>query len=174
MIPDPLHPAVVHLPMALAVLMPLLALLGVIALRRGFLPARAWLVVVLLQALLLGSGWVALETGEREEERVEKAVAESRIEAHEEQAERFMVAAAVGFLVSAAGLIAGSAGALARVASVLVSAGVLAAGIAVGHSGGELVYRYGAASAYVQPREPVAQLGEPGSSPAPAERDDDD
>jgi hypothetical protein len=160
--------------MALAALMPLLALLGVIAIRGGLLPARVWLVVVLLQALLLGSGWVALETGEREEERVEKAVAESRIGVHEEQAERFMVAAAVGFLVAAAGLIGGSAGALVRGASVVVSAGVLAAAIAVGHSGGELVYRYGAANAYVQPREPVAQLGGAGSSPAPAERDGDD
>ena len=42
MLPDPLHPAVVHLPIALAVLTPLLALLTLLACRRGVLPARAW------------------------------------------------------------------------------------------------------------------------------------
>ena len=55
MLPDPLHPAVVHLPIALAVLVPLLAAGGLLAIRSGFLPARAWLAVALVQALLAGS-----------------------------------------------------------------------------------------------------------------------
>ena len=42
MVPDPLHPAVVHLPLALAVLVPLFALLGLLAIRTRFLPVRAW------------------------------------------------------------------------------------------------------------------------------------
>jgi uncharacterized membrane protein len=172
MLPDPLHPAVVHMPMALAALVPLLALLGVLVIRSGWLPVRAWSAIVLLQALLVGSGALAVTTGEQEEERVEAVVSESRIEPHEEQAERFLVASAVGLLVSALGLIGGRAGAVARLTTVLVAAGVLAAGIAVGHSGGELVYRHGAASAHTQSKLPLTRGGEP-SAPRPVVADDD-
>ena len=150
MLPDPLHPAVVHLPIALAVLTPLLALLALLASRLGFLPARAWAGIVLLQAILAGSAWLALETGEDQEERVEKFVAERHIEEHEEAAER-MLAVSVGVLLfSAAGLLGGRTGVAGRVATLAGGAVALAAAIATGHSGGELVYRHGAASAYVE------------------------
>lgn len=149
MMPDPLHPAVVHLPIALAVLIPGLAILGILLIYKGFLPPRSWALVVLLQALLVGSGWLALETGEDQEERVERVVAERHIEAHEEAAERFLLLAAVGLLVSGAGLLPRRAGAAGRVATALVTLGLLAAGVSVGHSGGALVYEHGAASAYV-------------------------
>ncbi len=147
-LPDPLHPAVVHLPLALAVLVPVFALLAALAIRRELVPPRTWAGVLLLQAALVGSGWAALETGEEQEERVEKVVAERHIEAHEERAERFQIVGVVALIVVAAGLLPGSAGGLARGAAVLAALGVLAAAIPVGHSGGELVYRYGAASAY--------------------------
>jgi len=149
MMPDPLHPAVVHLPIALAVLIPGLAILGIVLIRTGFLPARGWALVVLLQALLVGSGWLALETGEDQEDRVERVVAERHIETHEEAAERFLGLAGLGLLATVAGLLPRRAGGVGRVVGTLVTLGVLAAGISVGHSGGELVYEHGAASAYV-------------------------
>ncbi len=149
-LPDPLHPAVVHLPIALAVLMPALAVLAAVAIRMKVVPPRTWVAVLLLQAALVGSGWMALETGEEEEERVEEVVAERYIEEHEELAERFQVAAAVALGVVAAGLLPGLAGTLARGAAVVATLAVLVAGVQVGHSGGELVYRHGAASAYTQ------------------------
>jgi hypothetical protein len=151
MLPNPLHPAVVHLPIALAVVIPLLALLAAAAIQIGFLPQRSWLGLVLLQALLVGSAFAALETGEDQEERVERVVAERHIEAHEEAAERFLWLAGLGLAVVAAGLVPGRAGAVGRIAATAASLGVLAAGVAVGHSGGELVYVHGAASAYVDP-----------------------
>jgi hypothetical protein len=150
-IPDPLHPAVVHFPMALAALIPLLALLAALAIARGALPRRVWAGVVLLQALLVGSAWLSLETGEEEEERVEDVVEERFIHEHEEAAERFMVLAGVALAVYAAGLLGGRAGGVARVASLAAGALVLAGGVWVGHLGGELVYAHGAASAYVTP-----------------------
>jgi hypothetical protein len=157
MLPDPLHPAVVHLPIALAVLVPLLAVPGTLLIHGGFLPARTWGVVVLLLALLVGSGWLAIETGEDQEERVEEVVAERHIESHEDAAERFVWVAAAALAASVVGLLPGGAGALGRVAATLVALGALAAGIQVGHSGGELVYKYGAASAYVErPAGPVS------------------
>jgi uncharacterized membrane protein len=149
-IPDPLHPAVVHLPLALAVLVPAFALLAALAIRLELVPPRTWVAILLLQAALVGSGWLALETGEEQEERVEEVVAERHIEEHEERAEWFEIAAGVALAVVAAGLLPGRAGGLARGASVVAGLAVLAAGVRVGHSGGELVYRYGAASAYTQ------------------------
>jgi TRAP-type uncharacterized transport system fused permease subunit len=150
MLPDPLHPAVVHLPIALALLVPLGALATLLAIARSFVPVRAWAGVVLLQALLVGSAWLALETGEDQEERVERVVAERHIEEHEEAAERFLIAAGVALAALAAGLLPGGAGHAARLAGSVAAVGVLAAGVAVGHSGGELVYRHGAASAYAE------------------------
>ena len=125
MMPDPLHPAVVHLPIALAVLVPGFALAGIFLIFKGLLHARTWVGVVLLQLLLLGSGWLALETGEREEERVERVVAERYIETHEEAADRFLVVAGIGLLLTAGGLLPGRAGAAGRVAGALASLAVL-------------------------------------------------
>ena len=149
MLPDPLHPAVVHLPIALAILLPGLALLGAWAIRRKLVPTRTWVALLLLQALLVGSGWLAMETGEEQEERVEAVLAERHIEAHEDLAGGFLVTGIVALAVVAAGLMPGAAGGVARGAAVVATLAVLAAGVQVGHSGGELVYRHGAANAYV-------------------------
>ena len=67
----PLHPAIVHLPLGLAFLMPALALGFGWALWTGRIRARAWIAIVALQAVLLGGGLAAMNTGEREEDRVE-------------------------------------------------------------------------------------------------------
>jgi len=149
MLPDPLHPAVVHLPIALSVLVPILALLTWAAIRRSWLPPRTWWAVVLLQAMLVGSSWLALETGENEEDRVEAVVAEQPINAHEEAAERFLVLAGLALLVSGAGLLPAGRGATGRLATSVATFIVLLSAIQVGHSGGELVYKHGAASAYL-------------------------
>ena len=155
MLPDPLHPAIVHLPIALAILVPLVALFALAATRLGFLPVTSWAFVLLLQGLLFGSAWVAMETGEEEEERVEKVVAERHIEDHEESAERLLIASGVVLLVIGAGLAPGRAGALARPLGLALSLGVAALAADVGHSGGMLVYEHGAAAAYTNDNPPA-------------------
>jgi hypothetical protein len=153
MLPDPLHPAVVHFPIALAALIPLLALLALLAIARGWLPLRAWTAIVLLQALLVGSAWLALETGEDQEERVERVVDERHIEAHEEAAEYLLPLAAAGLALAAAGLLPGRGATLARVASIVGALIVLAAAVRIGDTGGALVYRHGAGQAYTERTE---------------------
>jgi len=150
MLPDPLHPAVIHLPIALAVLIPFFAILGTGLIYKNFLPARSWVLIVLLQAMLVGSGWVAFETGEHEEDRIEHIVAEDLIEEHEEGAERFLLLAGLGLLASGAGLLSGRAGSTGRIIGSAVTIVVLATAASVGHSGGELVYKHGAANAYIE------------------------
>ncbi len=148
MLPDPLHPALVHIPIALALLVPLMAAAAVLAIRFDVLPRRVWSGVVLLSFVLVIGSWVAMETGEADEEIVERVVAESFIEAHEEAAELFMVMGVVVAAVAVAGLLAGSVGQFARLAALVLSFGLLASGVRVGHLGGSLVYEQGAASAH--------------------------
>lgn len=144
LLPTPLHPAVVHLPIAFAVLAPLVATGALVAIHRGGRPWRAWGLSVALLALLAGSAWVATETGEEDEERVERAVPEAALETHEAAADRFL-ALAIGVLgMAGVGLFAGRIGTGARVVATVGTLGLLVAGYQVGHAGGELVYRYDA------------------------------
>jgi hypothetical protein len=162
MLPDPLHPALVHMPLALAVLIPLLALLAAVAIARAWGDRSLWAGIVLLQVLFAGSGWIAAEAGEDEEEVVEEIVGHDLIHEHEEAAERLVWLAALAVPLAAAGSLHGRVGAAARGLHVVASLGILAAAWSVGASGGALVYEHGAASAYTRP-----QAEEPEAGPTP-------
>lgn len=149
----PLHPKIVHLPIALAVLMPVMSA-GLLAAWWGeFLPRRTWLIAVLLQGLLLVSGFAALRTGQTEEDRVERVLAERLIESHEAAGERFVWAAGAVLLLAIAGATVRN-DAYARRAAIATTLGtllVLFLGYRTGEAGGRLVYQHGAANAYVVP-----------------------
>ena len=150
-IPDPLHPAIVHLPIALMVLLPVTFLVGVVAIRRGGSPLKVWSVAAAMHVALVLSAWASLATGDEAGERVEAVVADGPIETHEEAAEAFVAIAAGALVISLIGVRKDRIGAVARGTAVAASIGLLLVGWRVGHSGGELVYRYGAASAYATP-----------------------
>lgn len=145
-----LHPKLVHLPIALAILMPLFAGGLLFAWWRGWLPRRTWLVVVALQGILLGSGLLAQRTGEGDEERVEAFVPEAALEAHEEAATVFLAVSAVVLVLAGAAALLRPAIA-ARTVAAAAAAGTLVVvllGYRVGEAGGRLVYDHGAAAAY--------------------------
>ncbi|MFO0696171.1 MAG: DUF2231 domain-containing protein [Polyangiales bacterium] len=168
----PLHPAIVHLPVALAVLVPLVAGGALVAALRGASTRRTFAGVALAQALLLGSGFAAKATGEREEETVERVVPESALEAHEEAADVFLVGAGVTLLLFLAAAAAPEKAARALAGAGLVgSLVVLGLGYRVGEAGGELVYRHGAASAYVTA---ASTGGAAAAEPGGGESGDDD
>ena len=156
----PLHPKLVHLPIALAVLVPLVSTGVLLAWWRGALQRRTWVVAIALQALLVGSGVLALRSGEADEERVEQVVPETAIEAHEAAAETFVAASvAVLALVLVAGLIRREPVARGLAAlGVLGSLAVLGLGYQVGDAGGRLVYQHGAATVFANagPTGPAA------------------
>lgn len=147
----PLHPLVVHFPIVLAVLLPISIVVALWAIRKGATARRVWSVPVAVAAALTLSAWVATQTGESQEDRVERVVARGALHGHEEAAERFLVLSGVLVLVAAAGLARGTVGRAARFVTAAGAVGLMAAGAQVGHSGGVLVYRHGAASAYTDP-----------------------
>jgi len=143
MLPDPLHPAVVHFPIVLLLLGAPLAVVAVFF-RKHHLPLLAAVV------LLLGAGGavVATVTGGKDEEMAGELAenGESILEEHEEWGERarnFGLIAAVLAIASAAlvrqqvaGRIVGSVAAVAAIAAALSVA-------QAGHYGGQVVYKLG-------------------------------
>ncbi|HEU4563259.1 MAG TPA: DUF2231 domain-containing protein [Gemmatimonadaceae bacterium] len=162
MLPDPLHPAAVHFPVVLAFLLPLFAAGALWAIRRGSRPLRAWAVPLALAGALAASAWAAVETGEAQEERVERVVTDRPLDAHEDAAGLFLALSGVLLLVTGAGLVPGVVGRSARLLATAGAAALVVGAVRVGHTGGALVYRHGAASAY----GPAAAAG--GSAAAPA------
>lgn len=163
MLPDPLHPLVVHFPIVLVVLLPLFAVGALLLIRRGTAPRKAWALPVAMAAALSLSAWVAVQTGEQQEDRVERIVGDAPMHTHEESAERFLFLSGAMLVLAAVGLAPGRLGGALRVAATVGAVALVGAGVQVGRSGGDLVYRHGAASAYTdQNRVTAIDAGEDG------------
>jgi uncharacterized membrane protein len=169
MLPDPLHPAMVHFPIVLAVLLPIAVLGAHFAISRGAPLRRTWAIPVGLAALLMASSIVSVETGQAQEDRVERAVPERAIHVHEERAERFLVLSGALLVVLVGGLAGGTIGASSRVVGAVGAVLLLLPAAQVGASGGELVYEYGAAQVYVD-----GSAGQRASPATQGETDDHD
>ena len=143
-IPNPLHPAVVHFPIAFILLGAALAVLAVF-IRRWNLPL---MVAVLLACGAVGA-IVATSTGEEEGERVEdmSPASEEILEEHEDWGELTRNIAVIAALLAVAAAFAANKRVAGIVLSALTAAVALSAAYSVaqtGHYGGELVYRHGA------------------------------
>lgn len=169
----PLHPKIVHLPMALSVLVPFFSLALLIAWVKGWLPKRGWLIAVAMQLIMVVTGYVALESGEEEEHRVEAIVGHDVIHEHEEAAELFFQASIVGLLLFVGAALVRKepvARALASTA-VLGSFAVLYLGVQTGERGGSLVYEHNAGAAYITPGGDDGG-GSAGTDPSPGAHED--
>jgi hypothetical protein len=168
------HPKLVHVPIALGVLMPLVSGGLLLAWWRHWLPPRGWIVAVALQAILLVSGILALRSGEAEEERVERIVAERFIEAHEEAAAGFVWASGgVLAIMLLAGALGSRRGGLpTATAATFGTLVVLGLGYRTGEAGGRLVYQHGAAQAHTTTTTALAGA-EAWSAPSAEDEDDD-
>ena len=154
MLPNPLHPAIVHFPVVLAFLLPIFAIGSLWVIRKGATARRAWAIPVALSAALALSAFVAVKTGEAQEDRVEDVVPGHAMDTHEDAAELFQTASGILLLVTVAGLAGGVVGRSARLLATAGAVALVFAAASVGHSGGELVYRHGAASAYADAAAP--------------------
>ena len=176
----PLHPLVVHFPIVLTFLLPVSIVAALWTIRRGTTPRRAWAVPLAVAAALALSAFAATRTGESEEDRVERVVTKAALHGHEEAGERLMVLSSVLLVVVVAGLLPRTAGQAARLVAAGGALALITAAVQVGHSGGQLVYRHGAASAYTDStaapvaRDRVTAGSRTAARAARAERDDGD
>ncbi len=142
--PEPLHPAIVHFPIALLLVGALTAVVAVVV-RRWHLPFFA---AILLSLGALGAV-AATVTGEEEEEKVEHAIpsAEPVLEEHAEWGESARNAGLLAAVIAIGAATLASRPVIGRFLSVLTALIAIGAAYAVaqaGHFGGELVYRHGA------------------------------
>jgi uncharacterized membrane protein len=145
MLPNPLHPALVHFPIVLILLGTLVALVAIFV-RRWHL---AWIAAGLLAFGAIGAV-AAVWTGNSEKEVVGEmnASADQALDQHEEWGERTRNAAIVAALLAiGAAVVVRRLPNAARTASVIAACAALGASFCVavtGHYGGQLVYKHGA------------------------------
>lgn len=141
------HPMLVHVPLGLAAVLPLVGLWLLWFARNQPVARSIWLLLLLLQLATSAGAIVALRSGEAEEDRVEHLLPHDALESHEERAEAFAYASLLT-LVGITGMTIISTrlrkdGLLASLTLLLflVQAGL---GVATGKAGGELVWTHGA------------------------------
>jgi len=172
MVPDPIHPLIVHFPVVLSILVPIATLGAFLATRRSGSRRPSWLVAAVLAVSLVATSWLAVATGEQEEERVEAVLSsESPLSRHEARADQFLATAVLVLATTLLGFAPGRLGGVGRAIATAASLALVPMGIRVGHSGGELVYVHGAAQAYVGgvSSGPGSALGDDRAFPAGAE-----
>jgi uncharacterized membrane protein len=167
----PFHPIIVHFPLALTFVLPILILIFALMIKKNKMSHQAWLVIIGLQVLTSVTGYIALESGEEAEEVAERVVNKNVIHEHEERAEVFVGSTVIALVISvAAFFLRKEIQFLVKLTVCLVSLVSCFFAYRTGESGGELVYRYGAASAYTQEFE---LTGQDGILPTPGQRTSD-
>ncbi len=165
----PLHPALVHVPLGLAFLIPFLALACTIGWWKGWVPKRAWAVIVVLQLVLLGAGLYVKQTGEHEARVVRRMFPRGTIHPHSEAADWFVWGAGATLVIAGLGLaLTDRKARWAATAATVATFVVAAIGVRLGHLGGVLVYQKGAAMIYTADSTLALQRAAAAGWPAPA------
>ncbi|NNF03764.1 MAG: hypothetical protein HKN17_04795 [Rhodothermales bacterium] len=146
MLPDPLHPAVVHFPIVLMYIAPLVTAFVLSRMKRSESSARMWLVIPILLAVVAVSGFAAQQSGEAGEDLAERLVDHDTIERHEEQANLFVWFTVASVVVAVAAFAAGPVGSFLRVLTLILTVVGAVLVTRTGHSGGTMVYDHMIAS----------------------------
>ncbi|MEZ4846869.1 MAG: DUF2231 domain-containing protein [Bdellovibrionota bacterium] len=145
----PLHPIIVHFPIALGLISPLLILGLWMGMMRRKWPAKTWLLVVGMHFILFASSLAAVKTGEMDEHKVEPYVTEQALEDHEELGEKMPWVFGTLLGASLLPLVFPRKQKALVTTTLVLSIASTAMIIPTGHTGGKLVYEHGAANAHV-------------------------
>ena len=140
----PLHPIAVHFPIVLGALLPLIAFLVWWCIKKDIVQQKVWALVTIMALAYGASAIIAVELGEQDEEKVERIISEQVIEEHAEAGDMIPWVSGALFLVSLAGLVKKNSHSL-RLGLAVLSLVALVPLVNTGHTGGKLVYQYGAA-----------------------------
>lgn len=145
----PFHPMIAHFPMALTFVLPFLVLIFAYMIKINKMTPRGWLIIVGLQLAVTITGYVSLESGETEEQNVQKVVSKELIHVHEEAAEIFVGSTVIALVISIGAFFLRKELQF-PVKLTVALIGFISCYLAykTGALGGELVYKHGAASAY--------------------------
>lgn len=145
----PFHPIIVHFPIALTFILPLLILVFAFMIKSKKMPHQTWLIIIGLQLFTTATGYIALDSGENDEDAVEKVLDKKLIHEHEEAAEIFVGATVVALVLSvAAFFLKTEIQFIAQLVVCFVSLTSCYLAYNTGSLGGELVYVHGATNAY--------------------------
>lgn len=166
LIPDPLHPAIVHFPIVLILLGCGAAVVATVW-RKTHLPGLAALLLVLGA---LGC-WAAVKSGESDGGLLEggSPPREALVDAHENWAKRTLAISTFAAFAAATSVMGARWPRFARTVAVLAALASVAAAYSVyqtGHRGGQLVYQHGAGVALAASKSAPAP-----NSPPKADRD---
>lgn len=159
----PLHPAIVHVPIGISLVLPLVAAALIYAIWRTWAHRHAWALAVALQAVVVGGASFAMVSGETEEKRVKQLVPRPELKTHEKRAATFMWVAGGTLALALAAMFVprGRARLGAMVTVTVLLAAQTGFALWTGKAGGALVYQHGAAGVAAQDRgtDPVAEGG---------------
>jgi len=173
----PYHPLVVHFPIALSVILPPLIVAFAYLIKTNRMNPVSWLIIISLQIMTVATSYMAMETGESEEETVERVVSKKLIHEHEEAAEIFVGSTVIVLVLSiAVFFIRKDLGFIIKMIIALISVLSIFLSYRTGKLGGELVYKHGGASAYLEEPSSQGLLPTPGlktsESPYPVEENE--
>ena len=158
----PFHPLIVHFPLALTFILPILVIIFAFMIKTNKMSHQAWLIIIGLQMITTITGYVAMDAGENDEQQVEKVVSKKIIHEHEEAAEIFVGSTVIILVLSIAAYF------LRKEIQFFVNLGVCFLGLIscflayrTGELGGELVYVHGAAGVHTT-TIPMGLLPTPG------------
>ncbi|MCO4771033.1 MAG: hypothetical protein KDA24_13445 [Deltaproteobacteria bacterium] len=147
----PLHPAIVHFPIAFAVLIPFLGAAFLLWTRENDSLAQQLLrVPAVLQVVTAIVAFIAQRTGDEDHHQVEDFVDRALIHEHEEAGELFFIGSIVTAVFWFASAVAKKPDMARKAAITAVVVGLVAAGLGLraGEMGGELVFIHGGAEAW--------------------------
>lgn len=145
----PFHPVIIHFPLAITFILPVLVLVFALFIKNNKMAPKAWLIIIGLQLFTTVTGYISLESGEKEEDAVEKVVEKKFIHEHEEAAEIFVGSTVLALVIGiAAFFVKRELQFILQMVIVAISLVSCFLAYRTGKLGGELIYQHGAAAAY--------------------------